>query len=267
MLGERWRESFASAIGIVAVVAIASLLMGAAPARAAGGCAESQLVGLTNAARLTAGRPPLACAADLATVAQHQAQRMAASRQIFHNPNLATEVTGWSTAGENVGVGHDANQIHEAFMASPRHRDNILSTVYTEVGMGSAVGIDGRLYVAEVFRLPESEIQVPVDEPLPSEPASDVAPPDSPAPVAQPSTVAVAPVVATSIRTEQAIAPAVVVQERDLHPRLISVKSPFRTASHRSAPLAGWLAAALAQSVLVAHMFAIWRRYKMGSGW
>jgi hypothetical protein len=41
-------------------------------------------------------------------------------------------------------------------MASARHRANILSRSFTQIGIGTARGSDGRLYVDEVFRQPRS---------------------------------------------------------------------------------------------------------------
>jgi hypothetical protein len=46
------------------------------------------------------------------------------------------------------------SQIQQAFMGSSPHRANILSGTYTQVGIGTARGSDGQLYVDEVFRLP-----------------------------------------------------------------------------------------------------------------
>jgi peptidoglycan hydrolase-like protein with peptidoglycan-binding domain len=55
--------------------------------------------------------------------------------------------------GENVGYGPDALTVHAAFMNSAPHRANILDRDYTEVGIG-AVTVNGRVWVAEVFRRP-----------------------------------------------------------------------------------------------------------------
>src|SRR5205807_5031919 len=46
------------------------------------------------------------------------------------------------------------SQIQQAFMNSAAHRDNILSTSYTQIGVGTARGSDGQLYVDELFRQP-----------------------------------------------------------------------------------------------------------------
>src|SRR5204862_1717148 len=56
--------------------------------------------------------------------------------------------------GENVGVGPNVDSLEDAFMNSPEHRANILDSDYTEIGIGTAVGKDGRLYVTQDFRQP-----------------------------------------------------------------------------------------------------------------
>ena len=89
----------------------------------------------------------------LVKVAREQARRMAASSTLYHNPTLTTDVRNWRYVGENVGYGPDALTIHRAFMHSPGHRANILDRDYTQVGIGAVV-VDGRVWVAEVFRRP-----------------------------------------------------------------------------------------------------------------
>jgi hypothetical protein len=96
---------------------------------------------------------------------------MAAHRVLAHNPSLPSSVCCWSDLGENVGVGLSARSVHRAFMASAPHRANILSATFTQVGVGTAVGGDGRLYVDEVFRRPRSQPSTtsvaPVRRPVP----------------------------------------------------------------------------------------------------
>jgi hypothetical protein len=115
----------------------------------------STMVASVNASRRAAGLAPYAVRADLTAVALGQAQRMAAANRLYHNPNLATDVKNYAWAGENVGYGPDLVTLHQAFMNSPEHRANILSTRFTEVGI-AVVAKDGVLWVAEVFRRPWS---------------------------------------------------------------------------------------------------------------
>jgi hypothetical protein len=115
---------------------------------------------MANGARSSRGLPGYGVRGDLAAAAQRQADRMAASRSLYHTPGLGSAVCCWASLGENVGVGADAGQIHNAFMNSSGHRSNILSTDFTEIGVGSTRGADGRLYVSEIFRRPSGAVAV-----------------------------------------------------------------------------------------------------------
>jgi hypothetical protein len=115
---------------------------------------DAQFVSDTNSARSAHGLGHYAVASDLTSVARRWAAHMAAHRQLAHNPSYASEVCCWTGVAENVGVGGTVSQIHRAFMASSAHRANILSTSYLQVGIGTARGSDGRLYVDELFRRP-----------------------------------------------------------------------------------------------------------------
>src|SRR4051794_9414422 len=167
------------------ITALVSLFTLAQPASAAASDA-SRFASLANSARSASGLGAYAYAGDLADVALGQAQRMAARHAIFHNPNLASEVSSWRMVGENVGVGSTVDSHHDAFMNSPAHRANILSSDFTEIGVGSVIGDDGRMYVSEVFRLPEGAADVaPAPDPEPA-PVAAPAPAPAPAPVAAP---------------------------------------------------------------------------------
>jgi hypothetical protein len=115
---------------------------------------ESEFVSRTNSARTSRDLRAYVVRSDLVSVARRQAARMAAARRISHNPNLTSEVTSWRNVGENVGSGSTVSRIHTAFMNSSGHRANILSATFTEVGIGTARGGDGLIYVSEVFRRP-----------------------------------------------------------------------------------------------------------------
>lgn len=157
-----------------------------ATARADAG-AEGAFVAAVNAERAAAGLPALSVAGDLVAVARAHSARMADSGNLHHNPNLGSDVSGWQRVGENVGKGPDVGAIHEAFMASPGHRTNILDGTWTEVGIGVVVR-DGRVWVTQVFRQPmaaaaPAAAPAPAPEPEP-EPAPEPAP-AAPAPAAE----------------------------------------------------------------------------------
>ena len=121
------------------------------PLAAASSSDESSLVSLTNQARASHGVARLSVASDLMAIAHRHSQRMASQHRVYHDPNLAGEVSGWTYLGDNVGKGSSASQVHRAFMNSSVHRANILNSHYNQIGTGAVRGSDGYLYVTEVF--------------------------------------------------------------------------------------------------------------------
>jgi hypothetical protein len=150
---------------LLSFVTVAGLAVSAPQALAGPG--ESEFVSRTNAARTSRGLKAYAVRSDLVAAARRHAARMAARGDIYHNPNLGSEVGGWRSLGENVGVGGDVESIHNAFMNSSGHRANILDRTFTEVGIGTATSADGRLYVTEIFRLPSGTTAAPAPAPAP----------------------------------------------------------------------------------------------------
>lgn len=177
---------------IVALIGLIALLATffVQPATAAvDSSAEAQFVSLINAERKNAGLAPLSVAGDLVSVARKHSARMASKNELYHNPNLGSEVTGWQRVGENVGRGPSVSSIHTAFMNSAGHRKNILDPGWTQVGVGVEV-VDGRVWVTEVFRTPSgatapapaaSEEEPETQEPAPAKEESKPAP-KAPAP-------------------------------------------------------------------------------------
>jgi hypothetical protein len=175
------------------------------PVRAAGflPTAEAGSLALLNAARAGASLQALRSEPALQAMARAQAVRMADRGQIYHNPNLASDINAagldWARVGENVGVGPDVGVINGAFLASPHHRENMLSPAYNAVGVGIVQGIGAqsdRIFVAHVFAqlnrrptpvatrqpaAPRPAVRLPVSRPAAS--------PVSPSPTPQPSPV------------------------------------------------------------------------------
>jgi len=107
-----------------------------------------RVVELVNAARAEAGCGPLATDERLARAAQGHADDMAAQGYCSH-----TSLDGRSFAdrvrdaghprpgGENIAQGQrSAEEVHEAWMGSPAHRDNILNCDFTAIGVGVNTG-------------------------------------------------------------------------------------------------------------------------------
>ena len=252
---------------LLAAAVLALLAFTASPARASDSSDESRFVELTNASRQAAGLGSLDVAGDLVAVAEGQAQRMASSNTLYHNPNLATEVQDWQHVGENVGRQGTVDQIHEAFMNSPHHRDNILGD-YSQIGVGVAHSADGTLYVAEVFRLPAgASAPAPVaDDPAP-EPQADAAPAPAPeppttdAPAPEPPPTTEATTTTTTIAVTSVPVSDLAAQAGNITPRTVSAIAPIPVAS-RTPLLVAWFAGVLAISVMGAHLVVI-RRTRM----
>lgn len=121
--------------------------------------AERQLLDKTNTDRARLGLPPLKMDDGLVRAARAHAAAMAAQKHISHQfsgePSLINRIAAVSDlhlerAGENVAVAANADEAHEALMASPPHRDNLLNPKFNVAGIG--VFRQGHIiYVAQDF--------------------------------------------------------------------------------------------------------------------
>ena len=144
---------------LFAIVSSTGLNLAATPASATTVVAlrvtpnEASFATMINVARQQNGLKPLRVVTDLTRLARSWSNSMAVAGDIWHNPRLTRQVGAWRVVGENVGVGGVVGQLNAAFMASPDHRANLLSSAYTEIGVG-VVRHNGTLYVTEDFRRP-----------------------------------------------------------------------------------------------------------------
>ncbi len=140
---------------MVFLIACMTLFAQLAPAAAAAQlptALDEEFLTLLNDERGARGLGPLAVMDELVEGAVDQAERMADAGYLFHNPNLGSVVAdGWAKLGENVGFGYSASTLHDAFMNSAAHRDNVLDTGYDHIGIGTVVETDGTIWVAFVF--------------------------------------------------------------------------------------------------------------------
>jgi len=118
------------------------------------GEAEATLTADVNQERTSRGLGSLTVASDLVALAQQHSAEMAAAGRPYHDPNIQSRVQNWQELGDNVGSGPDADHLHNGFMNSQVHRDEILHSTYSEVGVG-CYWAGNVLYVTEIFRLPE----------------------------------------------------------------------------------------------------------------
>lgn len=116
----------------------------------------------TNAERTAHGLFTLARSDALMRAAQIHAEQMAAQLSMSHDlpearyPTLSTRLAavGYQmlASGENIAEGYSsAAGVVAGWMSSRGHRENILSTHFSEMGAGMAIGRNGRRFYAQVF--------------------------------------------------------------------------------------------------------------------
>lgn len=88
---------------------------------------------------------------QLTAMAQEQADRMARCGCVYHHPALGWLLSqGWGSVAENVARAPSRWQAHVALSYSPPHLANQLGP-WDAMGVATASGPDGSVYVAEVF--------------------------------------------------------------------------------------------------------------------
>ncbi len=173
-----------------------------------------ELLALTNQKRQENGLPPLSLNGQLGSAALNKANDMLSKNYWAHiapdgtTPWYFIKNSGYSYiyAGENLARGYNsASDVLNAWMASPTHRDNIMSSKYQNVGFavvtGSLTGEDTVLVVEMFGSSTSSPVQVASSEtvqqitPLPTIPIQTISTPTA-EPTAQPTIVQKAEIVA-----------------------------------------------------------------------
>jgi hypothetical protein len=110
---------------------------------------ESDLIDLTNESRSSADLEELAISPVLKKAAQAKAEDMAAKSYFSHTGPDGRIFTDWLKendydylyAGENLAVKfRDSSAVTAAWLKSPKHKANLLSSNFTEIGIGIAEG-------------------------------------------------------------------------------------------------------------------------------
>jgi uncharacterized protein YkwD len=146
--------------GLVAVVTAAAALAAetAGPLRASPRV-EREMVDLVNRERRAHGLPALAPDAGLAAVARDHSLDMARSGFFAHESpttgrpqdRIFRAGLASSATGENIAQAANLEEAHRNLMNSPRHRANILSTLFDRIGIG-IVARGRTLLVTQNFR-------------------------------------------------------------------------------------------------------------------
>jgi uncharacterized protein YkwD len=125
---------------------------------------EERALSLINAQRQARGERPLVLDAGLMRVARMHSQNMA-REDFFDHVGLdgldavgrasALGIRGWRALGENIAYNQNFDDpaafAVQRWMGSPKHRDNILNSMFTHTGLGVARSADGRVYFTQVF--------------------------------------------------------------------------------------------------------------------
>lgn len=124
---------------------------------------ENEVIQLVNAERAKRGLPALTANWEVGRVARYKSQDMINKGYFSHNsPTYGTPFNmmenfgiKFSAAGENIAYGQRTPQeVMNAWMNSPGHRNNILSTSYTQIGVGLAKTSSGVCYWTQMFIKP-----------------------------------------------------------------------------------------------------------------
>lgn len=122
--------------------------------------AEEQVAALVNQERSKHGLKPMKLNWELSRVARYKSQDMIDKNYFSHtSPTYGSPFTmmknfgiSYRAAGENIAAGQKTPQeVMNAWMNSEGHRKNILSSQYTEIGVGYAKGGSYGHYWTQMF--------------------------------------------------------------------------------------------------------------------
>src|SRR3970282_2507996 len=132
-------------------MAVASVLMLATSAGADSGT-EDEFLAKINATRSAHGLEALQIESGLRSHARSHTLGMMDAGYLYHSSSDELMAVGgevWERIGENVGRGQSPTSLHNAFMESSGHKDNLLGA-YNYIGIGTG-SRNGYLYVTVVF--------------------------------------------------------------------------------------------------------------------
>lgn len=120
---------------------------------------EAEVARLINVERTSRGLAPVTYNPQLDTAAEKHASHMSNVRKMAHDgigdgdPGERIRATGFTKAwGENVAMGQtSAAQVVREWMASPKHRENILDPNFRQMGVGFTQEAGGRTFFAQEF--------------------------------------------------------------------------------------------------------------------
>lgn len=191
------------------------------------------VVDLTNRERSSASLSPLQRSSVLDEAARLKAEDMAANSYFAHYSPTGVSPWHWFAlanypfvhAGENLAVHfNDSGKVVDAWMKSPKHKENIVNGKYQEIGVGTARGTyDGHdtVFVVQLFGT-RANTASPITAVV------DPVPPPVPTPVPVPTP---APVPATTAPLSQA-------ESQPVEAETLPATTPATTGDRQTAPLA-----------------------------
>lgn len=122
--------------------------------------AQEQTAGnLLNSDRARYNLSPLIIDPELCRIARIKSEDMRDNQYFAHTSPTYGDVRSmlkqfgyaYAAAGENIAHHATVEKAQAAFLSSPGHRKNILSSGYTKVGVGVAIDQKGYVYLTQIF--------------------------------------------------------------------------------------------------------------------
>ena|SRR6478735_6290231 len=131
---------------LTAVLAVVALGLGACTPE------SNRATDLVNQSRNAKGLPSLQVNIDLYLQAAAWSNQLANDQYLHHRTDLSVGIGyPWRVLGENVGRGYSIEQVHDAFMNSTAHRNNILDARFDTVGVGVTRDGNGQYWIVQEF--------------------------------------------------------------------------------------------------------------------
>lgn len=120
---------------------------------------EQMMANLLAQDRKNNGRTALTLDAELCRIARIKSADMRDKGYFAHESPTYGDIRdmlkhfgyAYSAAGENIAHHANVDKAQAAFMSSPGHRSNILSTAWTKVGIGIVQDSNGYIYATQIF--------------------------------------------------------------------------------------------------------------------
>lgn len=154
-----WKQTRTLGFILVIISASATLARSQEKAKFEISATEKAILDLTNKERADQNLPPLKPNAKLFYAARLHSKNMAVTKQFTHildnkNPIHRAQEYGYPVpfVGENIALGSlPPKQVVALWMNSPQHKENILKSQYTEIGIGAYKVANGEIYWTQVF--------------------------------------------------------------------------------------------------------------------